>query len=139
MGKNVRLAVFFGRSYRFFGASQVALMVDTLVIIPQATNNTMKNTSVVEDNHIAILPFVSQYIFGVDCRALDLIKKFADLVQITHWFAIDDEILNSTWMNLKVDLASDRVLPKHGVDLNGLFVDWRELFLGELSSFRNNA
>lgn len=72
----------------------------------------MKNTSVVEDNHVTILPFMGKDVFGADGRSLHFIKEITDLFKITHGFTINDKVLDCGRVDLEVNLVGNRVFPQ---------------------------
>lgn len=114
----IRSKVFFSDRDRILSTCHVALVEDTNIIITKTTNNRMQKTTVMEKDHITILPLVSKDILRVDTRSLHLVKELTDLFQITHGLAINDQILDSGRMYLEMDFTSDRVLPELFIDVS---------------------
>lgn len=120
--------------------SEIALAEQSNLVLSKSTDNAVRNTSVVEQNQIALLPIMGVDQSRRDTRSLKPVHDFPDFLQIVdHGPVFEMDLADGGGMDLQRQSARDRVLPSHGQDLDLLLLNRRELGVGELQVLRDQT
>ena len=128
------------RTYDRLARGEIALAEKPHLILGKSTDNAVQHASVVEQDQIALLPIMRIYEPRRNPRPLQPMHNLPHLLQIiNHHTVFEMDLAHSRGMDLQRQLARDGILPRHGQDLDFLFVDCGELRVGKLEALGDNA
>lgn len=122
-------------------------MEGTNLVRSKCTNNRVKDSSVVEENKVFLVPIMRIDQLGGDSGSLHLVDNVTDFLKVlevssvgiqstftvgARWEWVDNEFLDTTGVDLEMQVASDRVLPADREDFDLLFLPRRQLLQWQL-------
>ena len=118
----------------------VALAEETDLLGGKRTDNRVDDTAVVEEDKVTLLPVVGVHKLGGNAGALQAVNGLAHLGQIVDDSAVSQmQATDSAGVHLQGQLASHRVAPAHGQDLDLLLLNGRQLVGSQLAALGDHA
>lgn len=120
--------------------SNITLSEEPDFILGKSTNDRVKNTAVMEQNKVTLLPILGVNVLWRDTWSLDLMDHLPDSLEIIDDGAISEvQFADCRRMDLDGELASDWILPCHRQDLDLLLLDWWQLVERDLKSIGDDT